>query len=101
MSLLRLYNYGHRNIRRILPRAKHLLRCACEVRLLRQKDVRHESLRVAIDHRKPRALHLHHYPVTLEEDMVVGGESNFIASHRIRYDWLRLLKAVAVSAAQH
>src|SRR5215475_12660994 len=82
-------------------RAEHPLGRALKVRFLREEDVRRESLGVAVDHREPGALHLNHDPVSLQEDVVVGWESDLVTRHRIWRNRLGLLEAVAVAPAQY
>jgi len=41
------------------------------VRRCRFKNIRCILLRIAVDDREPRALHLHHDPMSFQEDMVV------------------------------
>src|SRR5712692_8192846 len=62
----------HRNFdtRRKARRAINSLRRLPVVGLLRFKDIRHEHLRVAIDNRKPAALHLHHDMVPFLENVI-------------------------------
>src|SRR5260370_24755947 len=68
--------------------------------LVSQKYIWHKVLRIAIDYREPGALHLHHNPVSLQENMIVGGKAYRVVRHRIRNDWRGFLQAVAIAPAQ-
>src|SRR5215510_8456402 len=81
--------------------AEHSLGRRLKIRLFRKEDVGHETLRVAINYWKPGALHLRHDFVSLQEDVIVGGESDLVARYRIWRNRLGLLEAVAVPPAQH
>src|SRR5687767_12007544 len=72
-----------------------------KVRLFGKKNVRHESLRVAVDHREPCALHLHHDPVTFPEGVVVGRKRNLIVLYRISRKRLRFLKAFKIATTEN
>src|SRR5262245_39722643 len=82
-------------------RAEHSLGRRLKIRLFREEDVGHESLRVAINYWKPCALRLRHDFVSLQEDMIIGGESDLVACYRIWSNRLGLLEAVAVAPAQY
>src|SRR5260370_4464374 len=70
--LLRLDRAHHlqAHVRRILRRAMDALLGGLEVRLLRLEDVGYVLLRIAVDQRKPRALHLDHDSVALTKAVV-------------------------------
>ena len=89
LRLPRRLHHRHRDVRRIPARAEHSLGRRLKVRLFREEDVRHESLRVAIDHREPSALNLHHDPVSLLEDVIVGRKSDLVVQHRVRRESAR------------
>src|SRR5258708_22734773 len=57
------------------------LRGLAIVVLVSQKYIWHKVLRIAIDHREPRALHLHHDAVPLQENMIVGGKADLVVGH--------------------
>ena len=59
-----------------------------EVGCRRLIDARHKLLRIAVDHRKPRRLHLHHDAVSLQKHVVVIAQRN-----------IPLLRLIAASAA--
>src|SRR5574340_257934 len=68
--------------------------------ILGLEDIVHELLRIAVDQREPRALHLHHDLVSLQEGMVVGVQAEPVLQRLVRRDGLRLLKAVAEASAE-
>ena len=66
--------------------------------VLRLEDVRHELLRIAVDQREPRALHLHHDLVPLPEPVMLHVQVDRVLLHLVRRDRLRLLEALAEAA---
>ena len=62
-------------------RAEHPLSGALKSDSFARKMFGTNRLRIAVDHREPGALHLHHDPVSLLEDVIVGRECDLIV-HR-------------------
>src|SRR5438132_5125650 len=73
-----------RDMRRILRRAIDAVRGRSEIGSLCLKDVRHEGLRIAIDEREPRALHLHHQTMSFEKRVVLRVEAPGVFRDRVR-----------------
>ena len=67
----------------------------------RLEDVRHEFLRVAIDHREPAALHLYHDPVSFEERMVMRTDAEDEFCYSPWYQRFRRFKALVVSSSHY
>ena len=92
---------GQHDVRRLRAGSEDALRGRDEVGRLREKDVRHELLRVPIDHREPGALHLHHDAVPGLERVIVGGERNHVLDRNVRRQRGGLLDALVIPAADH
>ena len=58
-------------MRRQIGRAIDSLRRRNEISRFRLIDAGHELLRIAVDHRKPGRLNLHHDAMALQKDMIV------------------------------
>ena len=56
----------------------------------------HKLLGIAVDHRKPGALYLHHDPVTFSEAVALVSKVKRNLGHLVRNYWLRMFKAVPV-----
>ena len=78
-----------------------LLSCWLIVGCGRFVNVVDERLRVAIDQREPRALHLHHDAMARPKNMVGGVEINGVFVHFVGLHRFRLLETVAESPAKH
>src|SRR5439155_1665670 len=83
---------------RILRRAIDAVRGRSKIGSLCLKDVRHEGLRIAIDEREPRALHLHHHTMSFEKRVVLRVEAPGVFRDRVRHDRLRFLEAFSEPA---
>ncbi len=77
------------------------LRGRDEVGRLREKDVRHELLRVPIDDREPGALHLHHDAVPGLKRVIVGGKRNHVLDRNVRRQRGGPFDALVIPAADH
>src|SRR6185369_14989742 len=82
-------------------RSKYLLRGGLEVGLFCLEDVRDKTLRIAIDHRKPRALHLDHDPVPTLERVVIRRKSDLVVLNRVCDQRFRLLETLQISRAKY
>ena len=69
--------------------------------LFSQKDIRHESLRIAVDYREPAALNLHHNPVSFLKGVIVGRKRNLVVLHRVRRNRLGFFKAFPVTTPEN
>src|ERR1044072_2851040 len=83
------------------PRSKYFLCGRLKVRLLRHEDVGNKSLRVPIDHRKPRALDLDHNSMATPERVVVRRKPDLVMVNRVRSQRLRLFKALQIATAKN
>src|SRR5690242_1982 len=70
------------------------LRHLHEISGFRLVDARYKLLWISIDDRKPRALYLHHDPVSLEKHVIVASQWNFVLGNAVRNDCLRLFKTI-------
>src|SRR6185436_10718966 len=86
--------------RGILRCPVNLVRRRSEVALFGVEDIGHEGLRVAIDDRKPRALHLHHHAMPLLERVVLRMQAPRVFEDGIRRDGGRLLESRAIPASK-
>src|SRR5258707_1215462 len=66
-----LLHHAHTDERRLVGRVIDAMRLRLEVGCLRLKNIGHPRLRIPIVERKPRALHLHHHPMTLLETVAL------------------------------
>src|SRR5487761_61360 len=89
-----LIHHGHFHAGGILPRTVNPLRGFDVIARRRLKNIRHEFLRVAIDNREPRALHLPHDAMPLQEAMIVRVQVNRVWRHLVRHDCFRFLEAI-------
>src|SRR5215510_3123316 len=89
-----------RDIRRRVLRPIHALRRRAEIGVLRFEDVRHERLRIAIDQREPRALHLNADLVALHEAITLCVQIDRELFGLVRRDCFGLLEALAEAAAE-
>src|SRR5260221_10415344 len=71
------------------------------VRIARLVNVLHKLLRVAIDQREPRALHLHHDPMSLQKDVVVRMQPDLVFQYTVRRNCFRLLEAAAKASPEY
>ena len=77
----------------------HRVRLRLEVARLRVEDVRHVCLRIPVVEREPRALHLHHDPVPLDEPVELLVQVHRERRHRVRGNRRRHGPALPVPAA--
>ena len=74
-------NDRHVDARRVARRSVDAVRRLREVLVPRLEDGLRVDLRIAIDHREPRALHLHHDAVPLAERVVLGVQAERVFLH--------------------
>ena len=91
--------YRDRKMGGILTRVKNVLRPENPRPSL--EDVRHELLRIAVDHREPAALHLYHDPVSFEERMVMRTDAEDEFCYSPWYERLRFFKALVIPSSHH
>src|SRR5262249_33995449 len=65
------------------------------------KDARSKPLRIPVDDRKPRALHLHHDSVPFQKDVIVYRKADLIACDRVWSYRLGLLETVSIAPSQN
>ncbi len=87
-------------MRGLIRRTEHSVRRLPKVRLGRVVDVA-EGLRVAVDDREPRALDLHHDPVTLAEAVELVAQVELDRRDRTGDEGLGLREAISELAAEH
>src|SRR6185437_9318966 len=90
-----------RDVRRVCSRSIDLLRGGLKVGLFREKDVWHKTLRIAIDHGKPRALNLDHDPVTALERVVVRRKANLVMVDLVCRQRFGFFPAIQISTTKH
>src|SRR2546423_141696 len=100
LSLLSHWQHQHCYSGRRIARAIHALGRFAKIFFLRRGDV-HEGLRVAIDQREPRALHLHHHAMTAPEGVKDVRDWEFNLRNLARLEWFGLLKTAAKFAAKN
>src|ERR1041385_4064558 len=70
-----------------------------KIRCRRLVDAGYELLRVAVYHRKPRRLDLHHDAVPLEKDVVMVAQRDLPGCRLICSQWRRPFVAVEIAPA--
>src|ERR1700729_4417591 len=85
----------------MVPRAVDTLASHLEVRLDGLIDIRYKGLRIAVDERKPSALHLNHDAVSGLECVIAPAEPNGIESHLAGRNRYRLFKTASIASAKN
>jgi hypothetical protein len=68
---------------------------------LRPKNIRDKRLRIAIVKREPTGLHLHHYPVPGQKNVVGGWQCEAIEQRNVGGYWFGDRKALTITAAEN
>jgi hypothetical protein len=77
-------------VRRMLPGVPYAMNLSAEVIRSRFENVWNEALRIAIIERKPRALYLHHEPMSFPESVHLRVKIDSERNHSVRRDRRRL-----------
>src|SRR5450631_986116 len=88
-------------MRRQIWRAVYSLRRWHKISSRGLVDARHKLLRIAVDHREPRRLHLHHDAVALQKDVIVVAQRDAPLSRLVRRKRRRLLVAREIATAAY
>src|SRR2546423_226006 len=79
----------------------HVLRGGLEIGRLGEKYVIDKFLRVPIVEREPAALHLDHYPMTLEKHMIVAMQIDRVFGDAVCDERFWIFKAREIPAAKY